>query len=65
MSENSPSLVTLATIDVGKKKKVFEQGCQMVCFQTKNPQFGLILEGLRMKNAGKFYSYLEYFTVIW
>jgi hypothetical protein len=23
-----------------------EQGCQMVCFQTKNPKFGQILEGL-------------------
>jgi hypothetical protein len=27
------------------------QGCQMVSFQTKNSQFGYILEDLGMKNA--------------
>jgi hypothetical protein len=41
------------------------QGCQMVCFQNKNPNFGKILEGLRMENAGLFYGHLEYFAVIW
>jgi hypothetical protein len=41
------------------------QGCQMVCFQTKNPKFGSILEGLWMVNAGLFYDHLEYFKVIW
>jgi hypothetical protein len=29
------------------------QGCQMVCFQTKNP------------DLGKFYGHLEYITAIW
>jgi hypothetical protein len=37
----------------------------MVCFRTKNPQFGQIFEGLRIKNVGVFYGYLEYFMVIW
>jgi hypothetical protein len=30
------------------------QGCQMVCFQTKNPNLGKILEGLEMENLGIF-----------
>jgi hypothetical protein len=37
----------------------------MVCFQTKNPNLGKFLEGLRMENAGICYGHLEYFTVIW
>jgi predicted tellurium resistance membrane protein TerC len=37
----------------------------MVCFQTKNPDLGKFLEGLRMENAGIFNGHLEYFTVIW
>jgi hypothetical protein len=37
----------------------------MVCFQTKNPNLGKILEGLRMKNVCVFYDHLEYFTAIW
>jgi hypothetical protein len=41
------------------------QGCQMVCFQTKNPNLGKFLEGLRMENADVFDGHLEYFTVIW
>jgi hypothetical protein len=36
----------------------------MVCFQTKNPKFGLILEGLAMENLGIFYDHLVYFTAI-
>jgi hypothetical protein len=36
----------------------------MVCFQTKNPNFGLILEGPAMKNLGIFYDHLVYFTAI-
>jgi hypothetical protein len=31
------------------------QGCQMVYFQTKNPNLGTFLEGLRNENVGKFY----------
>jgi hypothetical protein len=41
-----------------------EQGCQMVCFQTKKSQFGLILEGFRMEIAGIFYGHLEYYMAI-
>jgi hypothetical protein len=36
-----------------------EQGCQMVCFQTKNPN---ILEDLGMENAVIYSGHLEYFT---
>jgi hypothetical protein len=39
----------------------FNQGCQMVYFQTKNPNLGKILEGLWLQNG---YSHLKYFTGI-
>jgi hypothetical protein len=39
------------------------QGCQMVCFQTKNPKFGYFLEGLLIGNVGILYDHLKYF--IW
>jgi hypothetical protein len=32
------------------------QGCQMVCFQTKNPNLGKFLEGLAVENLGIFYD---------
>jgi hypothetical protein len=38
------------------------QGCQMVCFQTKNSKFGKILEGLEMEDIGIFYEHLGHFT---
>jgi hypothetical protein len=52
------------------------QGCQMAYFQTKNPKFGKILEGLMYNGScwyilwpfGHFYSHLVYFVdfiVIW
>jgi hypothetical protein len=34
-------------------------------FSIQKSQFGKILEGLRMENAGILYRQLEYFTVIW
>jgi hypothetical protein len=37
----------------------------MVCFQTKNPKFGQMLEGLWMVKVGIFYDHLEYFMAIW
>jgi hypothetical protein len=38
----------------------------MVCFQTKNPNFGKNLEGLRTENVVIFYGHLEYSgTAIW
>jgi hypothetical protein len=36
----------------------------MICFQTKNPNFGLILEGHAMENLDIFYDHLVYFTAI-
>jgi hypothetical protein len=41
------------------------QGCQMVSFETQNPNFGYILEGPRLENVDLFYGHLEYFTDIW
>jgi hypothetical protein len=37
-----------------------DRGCQMICFQTKNPNFGSISEGLGTENVFKFYDHLEY-----
>jgi hypothetical protein len=37
----------------------------MVDFQTKNPILGKLFEGLPMKDVGKFYGHLVYFTAIW
>jgi hypothetical protein len=37
----------------------------MVCFRTKNPKYGYILEGLWMVNVGLFYDHLEYCMAIW
>jgi hypothetical protein len=36
----------------------------MVYFQTKNPNFGLILEGLAMQDVGILDEHLVYFTDI-
>jgi hypothetical protein len=36
----------------------------MVCFQTKNPNFGSILEGLAKENLDIFNDHLAYFTAI-
>jgi hypothetical protein len=38
-----------------------DHGCQMVCFQSKNPNLGKILEGIGMKYVVIFYDHLEYF----
>jgi hypothetical protein len=46
-------------------EKAWQQGCQMVCFKTKNTNLGKLLEGLRMKNVCIFYDHLEYSTAIW
>jgi hypothetical protein len=39
-------------------------GCQMVYFQTKNPNLGKFWEGLAVEAVGIFYGYLVYFTAI-
>jgi hypothetical protein len=36
------------------------QGCQMVYFQTKNSQFGYILEGLAIEELSTFHGYVFY-----
>jgi hypothetical protein len=41
------------------------QGCQMVCFQTKNHIFGKNFQGLRLENVDIVYGHLEYFMDIW
>jgi hypothetical protein len=42
------------------------QGCQMVCFQTKNPNLGKFLRALHGKMLVYFmYGHLEYFKDIW
>jgi hypothetical protein len=41
------------------------QGCQMVYFHTKNPNFGYTLAGLGMDNVVTFYGQSDNFTAIW
>jgi hypothetical protein len=42
------------------------QGCQMVCFQTKNPNLGKFWNALcRLENVDIFFGHLEYFAGIW
>jgi hypothetical protein len=36
----------------------------MVYFQTKNPNFGYIFEGLGMEKVGSFFGHLEYIKAI-
>jgi hypothetical protein len=40
-----------------------KQGCQMVCFQTKNPNLGKYWRVFAMKDVGIFYGCLVHFTV--
>jgi hypothetical protein len=49
-----------------------KQGCQMVYFQTKNPNLGKNVEDLKCKTLvyvgmsfGIFYSHLIFFMAIW
>jgi hypothetical protein len=35
----------------------------MVCFQTKNPTLGKILEGIAMEDDDIFYGHLVHFTI--
>jgi hypothetical protein len=53
-------------------KRGGKQGCQVVYFQTKNPNFDIylyifiyILEGLGVENFDIFYGYLVIFVVVW
>jgi hypothetical protein len=60
------------------EKTVAQQGCQMVSFQTKNPNFGKFSRALDWKmltyfmamwnflrTFGKFYDHLVHFELIW
>jgi hypothetical protein len=40
-------------------------GLPDVSFQTKNPNSGKFLEGLRFENVDIFYGHMEYFADIW
>jgi hypothetical protein len=66
--------------EMERRKKIYEshpkaknhfcsaagQGCQMVYFQTKNPNFWLNLEGLGiLENFVTFYNHVKYSTDIW
>jgi hypothetical protein len=46
-------------------KTVCALGCQMVCFQTKNPKLGKFWRVLRWWIVGLFYGHLVYFIAIW
>jgi hypothetical protein len=42
------------------------QGCQMVCFQTQNPNLGKFWSPLhKLENVNIFYGHLEYFNEVW
>jgi hypothetical protein len=41
------------------------QGCQMVYFQTINPNLGKKILGLKYENVDIFYGHWEYLTGIW
>jgi hypothetical protein len=41
------------------------QGCQVVCFQTKQPNLGKFCRALKRKKVGIFYGQLEYITAFW
>jgi hypothetical protein len=52
-------MAALASRRLGGKETIFfrrrQQGCQMVQFRTKNPNFGKILEGLAIEDVSAFY----------
>jgi hypothetical protein len=56
----------LAELFGGEQKLKSQQGCHMVCFQTRNPNLGLFWRDLEWKLFFfKFYDHLEYFLGIW
>jgi hypothetical protein len=77
--ENSPNLVTLVETDIPSKEgSPYSQCCQMVYFQTKNPNLGkipkrscngrcwyfIIIVSVLQPN-GIFYGHLVHLVVIW
>jgi hypothetical protein len=52
---------------VANKRGIRHQGCQMVYFQTKNPNLGIFWSALACRMSifmEYFYYHLEYFTAI-
>jgi hypothetical protein len=75
LSADATFILVSARVQVSPR--LFKQGCQMVSFQTKNPNLGKFLEGLRLENvdifaavwnilptAGIFYDHLVHFVFI-
>jgi hypothetical protein len=46
-----------------RPEEILKEGCQMVCFQTKNKHFWHILGGLAMENCGIFHLHSVYFVI--
>jgi hypothetical protein len=80
LGEFSPNLVTLASAAAGlhSDRMPPTEGCQMVCFQTKNPNLGKFWQVLHWKmlvyfmdtwsilrSLVIFYGHLVWFAVIW
>jgi hypothetical protein len=51
--------------NIKQQLRLSQQGCQMVRFQTKNPNLGKFWRALGMKKVGIFYGHLELITSIW
>jgi hypothetical protein len=47
---------------IGNVEDPLKQGCQMVCFQTKNPNFGEIWRALEWKMSLYFMTFLN---ILW
>jgi hypothetical protein len=73
-----PHLVTLPERERSTQRSLVSQGCQMVCFQIKNPNLGKFWRVLQWKilayfmtiwpslrSLKIFYGHLVYFVVIW
>jgi hypothetical protein len=62
-SSGHPGCLSTATIDIAisANHNTF-QGCQMVYFQTKNPNLGKFWRALSLENLDNFFDHLEHFT---
>jgi hypothetical protein len=58
LRDAQPPLATGAKLACSQLDTTTSQGCQMVCFQTKNPNFGKIWTAL--ENIVTVYGHLEY-----
>jgi hypothetical protein len=46
---------------IRRKGAEMDHGCQMVCFQTKNPNLGKFWRVFQMEDFGIFYEHLVHF----